>query len=114
MGYVSGEMIERAGRYLLSILKDTPRIQYSEYFYDGSDAMHEQLMEALGLEDDWYSAEGLVDDAAGQLEIMGLVEITMLKETMADGEQDYVIALTDNGKKSAASGEIPSFRGIDH
>ena len=108
-------MIELAGRHLLSILKSAPKIRYSEYFYDGSDETHERLMEALGLEDDWYySAEALVDDAAGQLDTMGLVTVTMLEETMADGEQDYEIALTEKGKTLIASGKVPAFHGIDH
>ena len=62
-------LIERAAHHILELLSKHNELVYSEHFYDGSDAVHEKLMAAIGLDDDWYSAEGLVDLAAGQLKV---------------------------------------------
>ena len=113
MGYVNRTMIEQAGRYLLNLLQHSPAIRYSEHFYDATDETHQRLQDALGLEDDWYSPELLIDVAAEQLAAMGLVDITWLDEKMADGEADSLIRLTEKGKKHSASGKVPVLHGVD-
>lgn len=97
MGYIPREPIERAGAHLLSVLRAEQSVCYSR-FYDGGDETHDLLCRALGLENDWYSAETLMDEAAAQLADAGVVAIVSLSQVLADGQQDYRITLTDKGR----------------
>src|SRR6266496_3402943 len=109
MGYSSADAIQGAGKYLLDRLLEAPKLPYST-FYDGTDATHEQLTEAVGLEDDgWYSPEHLVDLAAYELEEQGIVSIQELTSKLADGENDYLIELTAEGRKKILSGFVPRY-----
>lgn len=111
MGYSDAGAIEQAGTHLLGLLKVEGRVRYSR-FYDGSDETHGELKKALGIEDDddWYCPERLVDLAAWQLEVGGIVTLTTLDDLLADGEQDYLIELTDRGRSFIERGERFQFR----
>jgi hypothetical protein len=112
MGYLPCEPIQQAGRYLLSVLRAEQSVRYSR-FYDGSDETCDLLHHALELENDWYSAEGLMDEAAGQLADAGIVTITSLPELLCDEEHDYRITLTDEGKSFLRSRRVFRFHSVD-
>jgi len=94
------------------VLRIEPTARFSR-FYDGDDETHDLLCHALGLEDDWYSAEVLLDEAAAQLDNAGIVIITSLPELLVDGEHDYTITLTDEGKSSQQSRKAFRFHDAD-
>lgn len=92
-------LIETAAKHVLSLLKGQESLRYSQHFYDGTDETHDKLMRALGLDDDWYSAEGLVDLAIVQLEEQGVVECKQLESKLSDGEADFLIMWAKGGKQ---------------
>lgn len=96
-------LIETAAKHVLARLRERGELRYSDEFYDGSDEMHEALMRALGLDDDWYSAEGLIDLALCQLEEQGVVERDELDSKLADGEADFVIRWAEGGEHASMS-----------
>jgi hypothetical protein len=112
MGYLPSEPIQQAGRYLLAVLRAEQPVCYSR-FYDGLDETHELLCHALGLEDDWYSAEVLMDEAAAQLDDAGIVTIASLPGLLIDGQHDYTITLTDQGKSFLRSRKAFRFHDVD-
>lgn len=111
MGWLDATQIEKAGAYLLSVLQRERRVAYS-MFYDGSDERHQRLCEETRL-DDWYGPEGVVDEAAYQLEAMGFVTILKLDAELSDGEPDYQIELTDVGRTKLEGGFRPEFGSVD-
>lgn len=111
MGYLDATVIEKAGNYLLSVLVAKNSAPYST-FYDGTDETHERLCELTGL-DDWYGPEGVVDEAAYQLEALGIVTIRELDSELADGELDYLIELTEAGRQKLEHGDKPVYRSIN-
>lgn len=108
MGMSPDSAIRDAGEYLLNRLLQSTSLPYST-FYDGSDATADQLERSLGLEDTWYSAEQLIDLAVSQLEYQGIVRTETLTTKLADGEDDYLIELTADGRKKLASGYMPRY-----
>jgi hypothetical protein len=108
MGYIPTELIERAGLHLLSILQTDNSVRFSR-FYDGSEETSDLLCQALSLDDDWYSAEFLVDIAAEQLRSVGIVTITSLPDLLDDEEHDYTIALTEKGRSFFRSRNVFHF-----
>lgn len=105
MGYTPGDMVERGARYLLDVLNQCGEVDYSR-FYDGTDETHRELNRALGLDDDWYCAEHIIDLAAFQLEEQEVVTISELETYLADGEPDYRISLLPRGRRYAASKQL--------
>lgn len=103
MGYCPAEPLTNGARLVLDALKESERVAYS-YFYDGTDARDQFLMVELGLEDDFYGVASLIDFSVTQLEEAGLVTTRDLDTTLADGEPDYEIRLTPQGKQLLASG----------
>ena len=98
-----------AGKYLLDRLLDATKLPYST-FYDGTDATHDQLTKSVGLEDDgWYSPEHLVDLAVYELEEQGIIETEELATTLEDGENDYLIRLTTEGREKLVGGYQPKY-----
>jgi hypothetical protein len=112
MGYIPSGPIQQAGLYLLSVLRADKSVRYSR-FYDGRDETHDLLCQALGLNDDWYSAEVLMDVAADELCNAGIITIASLPELMSDGEHDYTITLTDEGKSFLRSRKAFRFHDVD-
>lgn len=118
MGYSDATVIKDAGNYLLTVLLNDNSVPYSR-FYDGKDETHFQLCEAIGLldddgeVDDWYSAEQLIDLAVAQLEEQGIVTIETLTAKLADGYDDYLICLTEDGRQKLASGYQPTYRDME-
>lgn len=98
---VHEEQLIGPARYLLRILASSPAVRYSECFYDGSLALHEQLIKKIGVasEEDAAEIESLLDEAIDQLEEQEIVKITPLDTNLADGEKDFMIELTKTGKK---------------
>lgn len=109
MGYSSADAIQIAGEYLISRLSAAIRLPYST-FYDGTEETSEQLTKSLGQEDTWYCAEHLIDLAVNQLEAQGIVETQPLATKLADGEDDYLIELTEEGSRKLKSGFTPEYR----
>lgn len=112
MGYLDASTIRQAGEYLLSVLHEYKSVRYSD-FYDGLEETHEALRDAIGLENDWYSAETLMDEAAGQLAATGIVEIAVLPERLCDEEFDYAITLTEEGQSFLRKKQPFPFRDVD-
>jgi hypothetical protein len=109
MGYSAASAIEGAGKYLLDRLLAATKLPYSTFF-DGTDATHDQLTKSVGLEDDgWYSPEHLVDLAVYELEEQGIIETEELTTALEDGEHDYLIQLTEEGRKKLACGYQPKY-----
>jgi hypothetical protein len=106
MGYVPGEVLEQAAAYLLRELREQGGSVLYSHFYDGTDARHEEIVRAMGFEDDWYSPELLLDEAAGLLARAGLVELQPRATLLTDGENDYAIVLTQSGVSFAASNAV--------
>ena len=109
MGYVCGEYLKPAGAYVLKLLKENGSLRYNENFYfDGKEEPLERVRVAMGFTDedpeDTSYPPILVDWAVGQMERKGLVVTEHLPVTMADGEPDYTITLTEKGKEFLASG----------
>lgn len=102
---------QRAGDHLLGLLKSEGRVCYSR-FYDGSDEAARRLREVCGCTSDIVSAELLMDIAAGQLEEQGVARLVTLHNRLADGENDYAIELTDEGKALLESGRQVRFRDV--
>lgn len=101
---IPNELLNQAGAYLLSVLKQETPIRYSR-FYDGTDATRHKLIAGVGIDErdaDWYSVEAIIDDAVVLFEHIGVVERRLLEERLADGEPDYEIALTDKGRQFVA------------
>ena len=111
MGHIPAELIERAGNHLLDRLFDAIKLPYST-FCDGSVESHKRLCDVLGLEDDRYSAEGLIDLAVGQLEEQGIVVVQQLSSKLADGENDYLIEFTEDGLGRISADFVPSYRDV--
>ncbi len=107
MGYSYANHIEKAGRHLLGILMAEGSVRYSR-FYDGEDETHEALLRGMGYgpaldgtaEDDYVPEcpERLMDLAVAQLERQLVVKTTDLEDLLADGNEDYLIELTDEGR----------------
>lgn len=112
IGYIPSELIQRAGLHMLSILRVVNLIRYSR-FYDGSDKTADLLCQALGLDDDWHSAELLMDIAAEQLSNAGIVTLTSLPDRLADEEYDYAITLNEKGKTFLRSRKAFHFYDVD-
>ena len=112
MAATPANVIKDGAHYLLSVLESESSVPYSR-FYDGEDDTHAALNKALGLEDDWYCAEVILDLAVSQLEEQGLVTTTPLDTFLADGESDYLIAITDAGKKWSTERYRLQFRDME-
>jgi hypothetical protein len=96
MGLRPKELTEQAATHLLSILKTQVSVLYSS-FYDGSEESNHRLCAGIGIspkDGEWYSAEGLMDNAVAQLERQEVVTIEWLESQLCDGEPDYRITLT--------------------
>lgn len=111
MGSVYHEDIERAGKYLLSLLRQYGQVQYLE-LYDGSDEAHQRLLQNIGA-DEREHPELLMDLAAYQLEEMGIVERVELDERLVDGEPDYLVMLTDDGRMLLEDGFVPTYENME-
>src|SRR5687767_7963602 len=98
MGYMHAEHVGKAGHYLLAGLNEEGAIRYSR-FYGGSDDAAETLRRACGFENEMDAAECTMDVAVGQLEAAGVVKTTHLADKLADGEPDYQIELTPEGRR---------------
>ncbi|MDC0936267.1 hypothetical protein OAS39_08255 [Pirellulales bacterium] len=98
---VHEEQLIGPARYVLRSLDSCLAVRYSKRFYDGSLALHEQLINEIGVtsEEDAAQIESLLDEAIDQLEEQGIVKITPLDTNLADGDKDTVIELTETGKK---------------
>ena len=117
MGYVSVHNVKKAGDYLLRVLLDSGEVRYSR-FYDGTDETQAAVLKGMGFPEEGEdyepeSPELLLDLAAYELERQGFVRITMLDTKLADGEPDYLIELTEQGREKLAQGKEPLFRDFD-
>lgn len=88
-------------RYILSLVEADAPIRYSEHIYDGSTELHNRVVEQIKLADlsDADIIESLLDEAADQLEEQGFLTVTELDTKLLDGSNDFVIALTAEGRK---------------
>jgi len=115
MGAQPAHLIEKAAMYLLSVLMTTEVIDY-DYFYDGEERTWLRLIEGLGIpcaDADWYCAEALIDNAAYELEEQGIVRCEWLVSTLVDGEPNYRIILTAEGKDKLSQGVKLTFYPIE-
>jgi hypothetical protein len=114
MGISAAHNIEKAGLYLLAILKVEGSVHFSR-FYDGTEEMEETLLRGMSFgpaidgeaEDDYVpeNATSLMDIAAEELARGGIVKTTYLDELLAQEVQDYLIELTDKGRAFLDRGE---------
>lgn len=117
MGMMYAGNLEKASRYLVHVLTEKGgRVHYA-HFYDGSEETALALYTGLGVdaeEGEWMGAEGVMDQAAGEMEAQGFVKLVWLPgEKLADDEPAYEIHLTDEGRRRLAAGEWPTFRDLD-
>lgn len=110
MGYVYADYLKPASKYLLTVLKDEGSVRYNENFYfDGKEDRLESLRKAMGFTDedpqDISYPPIIIDWAVGQLESKGLVTTEQLPELLSDGDHDYSITLTEQGRVFIESGE---------
>src|SRR5262245_31575137 len=98
MGYFHADDIEKAGRYLLSVLRVEGTVHYSRFF-NGTDDTEQAIVDGMGFDEDECPdcPVFLIDLAAYQLENEGFVKLAMLDDELCDGEQDYQIELTTKG-----------------
>lgn len=109
MGQVYGEQLKPAGAYLLGILKAAGEVRFSHFYNKETD--YAALAAEAGIdESDEDNAHVLIEFAAGQLEGAGIVSFTTIDEKLIDGEDDYVIRLTDKGKELLAGGGAFRYR----
>jgi hypothetical protein len=109
MGWVYGQQLMPAGKYLLGILQVEGSVPFSRFYNRDTD--YAALAKAVAAHDE-YASDELDEDhvhikiefAAGQLETAGLVTFTPLATRLIDGDQDYMIALTEDGRAFLASG----------
>jgi hypothetical protein len=113
------EGIRATGLYLLGVLKSEKAVRYSRFYNDtpGSDESLAAVVmpfvvdhESCGAED--LSEEGhvMLEFAVWQLEDLGVVQVSLLDETLIDGERDYRIELTEKGAHVLAEGLNFHFR----
>jgi hypothetical protein len=117
MGMMYAHNQEKAAAFLLKVLEEKGgRVDYS-YFYDGSEETAQRLYAGMELEDgdgEWIGAEGVMDEAAAEMESQGFVRIVWLEgQKLADDEPAYAIELTEEGRKKIAAGKKPKFRNLD-
>jgi hypothetical protein len=115
MGDRPAHLIEKAAMYLISVLMTTEVIDY-DYFYDGEEKTFLRLIEGLGItrvDADWYCAEALMDNAVYELEEQGMVRREWLASTLVDGEPNYRIILTAEGKEKLCQGVKLTFYPIE-
>lgn len=103
--------IERAGRYLLGRLRDSPEIPFSEFF-DGSLRTQSRLVDGIDLPDDavdWPYPERLMEHAIYQLEEQGFIKTERLTSKLRDGTPDFVVHWAPRGREMLSAGIEPSF-----
>ena len=111
MGCRPADMIEKAAKYLVSILMEKGKIDY-DYFYDGEERTRSKLIEGIGItceQADRHCAEALMDNAAYELEEQDVVEIEEIDSILADGNPNYRITLTEKGREKITNGEKLEF-----
>src|SRR5262249_31175201 len=98
--------LERAARYLMGLLKTEPVIRYSR-FHDGTVETAKALNRTLGLEENgWLPGHGLMNWAICKLEAAGLVMTEELPVILVDGDTDYDVRLTDEGRAFIDQGRV--------
>jgi len=88
--------------YILQLLAEEVRIRYGEFFDDDPDEVADLCAE-LGISDDELAP--IADETIADLESEGLVWTRVLNRTLTDGERDFRIILTKEGKTFLTSGE---------
>jgi hypothetical protein len=117
MGFAYEHDIERAGLYLLGLLKSEAAVRYSR-FYDGTDETQAELIRGMGFDpngDDYVPdcPEVFMDVAVAQLEQGGIVRTEELSELLSDETNDYRIEITDQGSTFLERGGRFPFRSVD-
>jgi len=112
VGYVTAEQIQKAGDYLLKKMAEDGILIYSD-IYDGTNECHELLTQAMKLEHERSLAEILVDLAVWEFETEGLIERTEFDESLADGESNYGLELTHDGRRFIADGTCFEYYGTE-
>ncbi len=116
MGMMSASSQEKAARYLVKALDEKGgKVHYSE-FYDGTEETALRLYAGMGIDEDegdWIGAEGVMDEAAAEMEAQGYVRLIWHQgEELADGEPAYSIELTGKGCMMLKAGRFPKFRDL--
>lgn len=114
--------ISAAGDYLWDKLASENQVVYSQFYnhkYGSAEALAKSILKYIQEpEDDEQDVleDGhlLIEYAAWQLEDIGAVKITKLTDLLVDGDQDYIIELTQHGKSLCKTGLDFSFRGPEH
>jgi hypothetical protein len=103
---ITVEGIRATGLYLLEVLKTEKAVCYSR-FYNAAPGTEERLAagalpfvenpEGCNADELREEGHGMLDDAAWQLEDLGVVRIIFLDDLLIDGEPDFAIHLTERG-----------------
>lgn len=101
--------VQSAGAYLLGILRQEDSVPYSRFY--ARDVDPKSLAAATKLSED--HAHVLIEYAAFQLEEAGIIAFTQLPSKLIDGENDYLIALTEQGKAFLTSEKGFEYRDMD-
>ncbi len=88
---------DRVREYLLGILKAEGAVRFSRFYNDETD--YAKLAAEAGIDEaDVEHAHIIIEDDAQELRRLGIVTFTTLPDRLIDGENDYLIELTENGR----------------
>ena len=117
MGMMYAHNQQQAARHPVRVLGENGgRVHYSR-FYDGTEETAARLYAGMGVdagEGEWIGAEGVMDEAAAEMQAQGYVTLEWhAGEVLADGEPAYSIVLTEDGRRRLAAGQVPKFRDLN-
>jgi hypothetical protein len=106
--------IQRGADFLLDELRKSSPTAISA-FYDGTEERYRWLGEQFGMPpaevDSYFHILWWIELAVEQLEAQGVVRTRPLKEPLADRTHDYLIALTEKGRRVLEGVESFTVRG---
>jgi len=118
MGWVSGQQLKPAGKYLLGILKSEGSVPFSRFYNQDTDYVSLAEEVAAYADDDKNAIDEehvhiLIEFAAYQLENTGAVAFTKLDARLIDDEEDYQITLTEKGRAMLEEEKQFHYRDMD-
>jgi hypothetical protein len=113
MNHADAETMTRVGSHLAEVLLNEGEKPYS-HFYNDKPGRTKALNNACGLAPDEENAHCFVEWAARQLESQGYATITELPDSeLIDGEPDFLIRLTEQGRSRLERGQLACFRAAE-
>lgn len=106
MGYVHEHYVRAAGDFITNLLLGRGKVTYSEFYNDQPGTKETVIVSVFGGRDHRGAEQAYMylDWAATQLEGQHVVTIEYLDSKLMDGEHDYWIILTDEGRRFLEEG----------